>query len=78
MTYDGRERRVVSSDQKEVLDRLGIIDVKIGIVETKIDGLRDTNIFVKEELKDHGIWDRWIQGTLLAMLLAILGKVFIK
>lgn len=67
----------MSSDYREVLDRLGAIDVKIGVVETKIDGLRDTNLLVKDELKEHGVWDRWIQGTLLVVLLAILGKVFI-
>lgn len=78
MTWDGKERRRVNGEHKEVLDRLGAIDVKIGIVETKIDALRDTNIVVKEELRDHGIWDRWIQGTLLVVLLAIMGKVFIK
>ncbi len=78
MTLDGMERRVVGQDYREVLERLGSIDVKIGIVETKVDGLRDTNLAVKEELRDHGIWDRWVQGTLLAVMLTILGKVFIK
>lgn len=76
--WDGRERRMVSADYKEVIERLGTIDVKIGIVETKVDGLKDTNNIVKNELREHGILDRWVQGTLLAVLLAIFGKVFFK
>ena len=77
--WEGEERRkVMNSNYKEVIERLGSIDVKIGIVETKIYGLRDTAISVKDELKDHGILDRWVQGTLLAVLLAIMGKVFLK
>ena len=77
--WDGTERRATKTfNDQAILDRLGSIDVTIGIVETKIDGLHDTNLLVKEELKDHGIWDRWVQGTLLAVVLTILGKVFLK
>ena len=76
--WSGEERRVVNADYKEVIDRLCAIDVKVGIIETKVDGLRDTNLSVKEELKEHGVWDRWVQGTLLTILLLILGKVFLK
>ncbi len=77
--WDGTERRATKTfNDQAILDRLGSIDVTIGIVETKIDGLHDTNLLVKEELKDHGIWDRWVQGTLLAVALTILGKVFLK
>lgn len=78
MTWDGRERRAVSTDSAEIIDRLGQIDVKIGIVETKVDGLKETNRTVKEELREHGIRDLWVQGTLVTVLLFILGKLFTR
>lgn len=76
--WSGVERRAVSQNYREVIDRLGEIDVKIGVVETKIDSLHDTNKDVKETLKDHGRLDLWVQGTFLTVLLFILGKLFIR
>lgn len=68
----------MSVEYKEVLDRLGQIDVKIGVVETKVDSLHETNSFVKEELKNHSIQDHWVQGSILTVLLIILTKLFMK
>lgn len=63
----------MTQDYKEVIDRLGSIDVKLGILDTKVDGLHETNNSVKDDLKEHGVRDMWIQGTLITLVLAILG-----
>jgi len=75
-TWDGKEHRRVNGEHKELLDRLGNIDVKVGIVETKIDGLVLTNMSVKDDLSKHETMDRWIDMFFLSILVAILMKLF--
>ena len=76
--WDGKERRGMSQDYKEVLDRLGSIDVKIGVVETKLDGLGETNKLVRNELVDHTKVDHWVFGIIITILLTVAIKVFTK
>lgn len=66
-----------STEHRELLDRLGAIDVQQGIILTKIDGLHETSRAVKEDLKNHETMDRWIQGSILTILLVILTKLFV-
>ena len=77
-TWDGKERRGMSQDYKEVLDRLGSIDVKIGVVETKLDSLGNTNKSVRDELIEHTRVDHWVFGIIITILLTVAIKVFSK
>ena len=93
MTWNGEERRegmkYVTQSLNEIKLTLAEMKPAILLVEkhnktlygngqegltTKIDHIRG----IRDDLKDHSIQDRWVQGSIFVGILGILVKLFIK
>ena len=84
MAWDGVERRRDDNRHQENLVRLdrladGIWEMsgKIGIIETRLEGLKENDNLVRSDLAAHTVQDRWVQGLILAALLGLMVKAFL-